>query len=180
MSSTHEIFERLIIIKLANIWLQLPKSKSRLLVQVIANVATVHNSENVPIYHTNCRSRILDLSRLNRDKECLRFTNLSLLFANTGQSGVPLWGKVPGLGWWPLSPSFELWFCVGSRGDPGTRKVRVTNCYFETFWWNNVHNTQWASSGFAHPFGIKLKNAIPKGLPITTSFAQKYLSYKSF
>jgi hypothetical protein len=89
----------------------------------------------------------------------------------------PVVGKRTWPGMMTVIPFIFIVILSRKLRDTRTRRVRVPNCYFMTFWWYNIHNTKCESSGFVHPFGIKLKNFILKGLLITASFAQKYLSY---
>jgi len=126
----------------------------------------------------NCRSRILDLSVLNRDNERPRFTNKLVTAVRKNRAKRnPVVGKSTLPGMMTVFPFILIVVLCRMLRDPRTRKVRGPNCYFVTFWWNNIHNTECASSGFVHPFGINLKNSVLKGLLITASFAQKYFSH---
>ena len=126
----------------------------------------------------NCRSRILGLSLLNQDNERPRFTHkLVTAIRQSREKWSPVVGKSTWPGMMTVIPFILIVVLRRKLRDPSTRKIRGPNCYFVTFWWNNIHNTKRASSGFIHPFGIKLNNSILKGLLITASFTQKYLSH---
>jgi len=122
----------------------------------------------------NCRSRILNLSLLNQDNERPRFTNkLATAIRQNRAKRSPVVGKSTWPGMMTVIPFILIVVLRRKMQDPRIRKVRGPSCYFVTFWWNNIHNTKCASSDFVHPFGIKLKNSLLKGLLITAFFTQK-------